>query len=128
MKTLVVNIVTAVSFWLIYPFFFEEPNYSTYFLNLAFYVFGLISLSSFVYIIDKEQKTSFFYSQKAKLKASKLENIFEYINSGFILFKNNSIKYMNPHLFKQVHNLIFSPESSLNINQGSINHSECNLF
>jgi hypothetical protein len=76
-KTFLVSILTCASCWLIYPFFFEEPNYYLYFMNLAFYGFGLITLTLFVYIYDKQQKTLFYYIQKAKIKANKLENVFE---------------------------------------------------
>jgi hypothetical protein len=125
--SLVINIISIASLWLIYPFFYEKTNYSNSLITLVFYTVGLIVMTSFSYLLDKQHKTLFYFIHQAKKKSNKLESIFEYINSGFILFKQNSIEYINPHLFKQIKYILFPTDKIIgNKSQGSIINSKCN--
>jgi hypothetical protein len=101
-ECLIINLISMLSLWIIYPIFMNSDDFTTTFLNLIYYNIGICILIVFSYFLDKHYKILFYYFHQAELKSKKLEILFDKINSGYIIFRGDKLEYVNTHLLKQM--------------------------
>jgi hypothetical protein len=125
LESLVLNIISLSTVWLIVPFLIPDEFYNDEILNTLNYSFVILGIISVSYVFQQQQKRAFYFQWKAGNKATWLTNVIENLSSGFISVKNGKINYINSFFIN-----ILADETSKKekyISQRGYSSTECNL-
>jgi hypothetical protein len=97
-ESLLLNLMSVISVWLIVPFLIPEQFYDDEIKNTLNYTLVIVAVIAISYVLEIQQKEAFYYRLQADSKVKRLTNYFENLKSGFVSLKNGKISFINKHL------------------------------
>jgi hypothetical protein len=81
------NLFSLATVWLIILLLIPEKFYDSEISNTINYTLVIIAVIAISYVLERQQKIAFYYRIQSNLKAKRLTNSFENLNSGFVFLK-----------------------------------------
>jgi hypothetical protein len=128
------NLISLCTIWLVYPLVYPAEYFNDAMVNYAIYSTIFFMTVCVGYIIEKQQKISYYFHSMSEKKANWLTNVFENMNEGFLSIKGNKISYINPYIIKQYeytrNKENYKQENQLNSKNNNNNYTSniCRIF
>lgn len=105
LECLILNILSLVTVWIVIGSMYPVESLSEEIIITLAYSVVMFSVIGIAWIVERQQKLSFYFKWKAEKKASWLTKVLDNLNSGYILIKKGKINYINSFLLTLLNRL-----------------------
>jgi hypothetical protein len=95
LESLILNLISISTVWIVVSILIPDEYHDDEIKNTLIYSLVIIGFVLVSYVIEQQQKRTFYFQWKSDNKARWLTNVFENLRSGFVSVKNGKINYIN---------------------------------
>jgi hypothetical protein len=127
LENFTLNFLTCILLWVTYM-----PVIDKVFIIISTYSFLIYSttfiiLIGFSYVMEKQQKNTFYFQYSHMKKLEWLTNVLENMNTGFLSIRGDKITYMNSFLQNKLTKIKHSP-NKINLSNRTLTEGNIKLY